>query len=64
MDLSCKVVFFSVFVVVLFAVFILLPLFYSNDQLQKQLNETRKTLKYKEEIIHDLSTDKKETFTR
>ena len=49
---------------VLFAVLILLPLFYSNDQLQKQLDETRKILKHKDEIIHNLYRDKKETFTR
>ena len=41
-----------------------MPLFYSNDQLQKQLDDTRNTLKSKEEIFSILSRDKEETFTR
>ena len=68
MDLCCLVVGFLLCFVVVVCCFIcsviLLPLFYSNDQLQKQLDETRKTLKYKEDFIHNLSREKEDTFTR
>ena len=41
------VFFLFLFFSVLIAAFVLSPLFYSNDQLQKLLDETRKTLKHK-----------------
>ena len=71
MDLYCLVLFLCVLFLFVFSRCVhcmlntaQLSLFLSNGKLQKQLDEARKNLKYKEEIISNQQRDKEEMFTR